>query len=129
MEEGNLPGVLELPWPWPPKNSVTALSRKFNGGKVTLTIEPNGRMRVRLLHADTATEILSCPLHQRERTATTICIIWKRGRLDLLLDAVLVASTYDKPAADMYSRHLTSRLRCTISLPKTKRQGERGGTR
>ncbi len=95
--EGTFTGVLELPWPWPPHTIVRPLSRKLRDGNISLSIESTGRMRVRLSRTDDgALEVLSCPLRQPERTATTICIIWKGEHLDLRINDVLVASSSEE---------------------------------
>jgi hypothetical protein len=97
VSEGSCPGVFELPWPWPPQNTIRALSRRLQDGCIALDIEVTGKMGVRLIKdGDAPREIMSCPLYQPTHTATTFCIIWKGSKLDLYLNNTLVASAEDK---------------------------------
>jgi hypothetical protein len=102
VNEGSLPGVFELPWPWPPRKTIGAISRRLQDGQITLSIEPTGRMRVRLTKGGAMqSEIVSCPLYQPTHTATTFCIIWKGSRLDVFVNDTLIASAED-PIPDRY---------------------------
>src|SRR5215216_1508463 len=92
-KEGGVPGVIELPWPWPPKSVITVHERRLEDGVLLTLIDPSGQMGVQIRSANRTLELLSCPLKQPHRTATTFCINWRDGVLDLYLNGTLVGTS------------------------------------
>ena len=92
--EGAIFGLVELPWPWPPTDSVWMYNVALDGGRLDIASDRHGRIVAELRDNSSKPplSLTSCPLIVPEPAAMVLCVVWSEKRFEIYANNNLIGN-------------------------------------